>query len=482
MSSLKKGLTLLKNSSFFKNIFLVMFSNISLMFLGIVMSFALPLFLSVENYGYWQIFLYYTSYLGMFLFGFNDGMNLRFAGIAIHKLDRKLFKSFFYFVVVFTIGLSAFLFFLLSNVNTNNNLFFIYFMLIINIVIFNINGFCIHINQMTKNFKIYSALNILERLLFVLFIPLLIWQSIDNFKILLLLNTFCRLVTMSINLYTIRQLVFCNHKNIKLFDSSSKKEIIKNFVSGFPLTMGSIFSTFISTIPRFIVEKNFTVTTYGIFSFSYSTLNLVIQIISAMSTVFYPSIRLLDLNKQKKLFVNIKNIIILFSYLGLLSYFFVVFMIKYFYPNYIDSLKYLHFIFPLLIYQTFNSIVTSVYFKVLRKERLYLINNFIFLTANLMGGYLAFYLFKEIKSIVLTAIFINYIWCVVSDYVISKDLQIGIKSDLLIYSPIIVTIFVLSNEYLTIWISLIIYLCITLTIVYINLKKFISMYELVKSR
>ncbi|MDO5666182.1 MAG: hypothetical protein Q4G63_13150, partial [Bacteroidia bacterium] len=81
-----------KSSSILKNLFMVLSSNVLLLSLGIAMSLLLPIILSVDEYGYWQIYLYYSGFVGMFMLGFNDGMNLRYAGKSYNELDKELFQ------------------------------------------------------------------------------------------------------------------------------------------------------------------------------------------------------------------------------------------------------------------------------------------------------------------------------------------------------------------------------------------------------
>ena len=52
-----------------------------------------PKFLSLEDYGLWQLFLFYYSYIGFFHFGWEDGIYLRYAGNSFETLDSKLLQG-----------------------------------------------------------------------------------------------------------------------------------------------------------------------------------------------------------------------------------------------------------------------------------------------------------------------------------------------------------------------------------------------------
>ena len=47
--------------------------------------------IGVEKYGYWQLYLFYTSYVGFFQLGWNDGIYLRYGGEDYNNLDKGLF-------------------------------------------------------------------------------------------------------------------------------------------------------------------------------------------------------------------------------------------------------------------------------------------------------------------------------------------------------------------------------------------------------
>ena len=66
-----------------------------------------PKFLSVDDYGMWQLFLFYFSYLGFLHFGWEDGIYLRYAGKEFSELSPKKFSGQFYAIVVLEVVLAA---------------------------------------------------------------------------------------------------------------------------------------------------------------------------------------------------------------------------------------------------------------------------------------------------------------------------------------------------------------------------------------
>ena len=53
----------------------------------------LPKFLGIESFGYWQLFLFYVSYIGFFHLGINDGVYLINGGESRSRIDKKDINS-----------------------------------------------------------------------------------------------------------------------------------------------------------------------------------------------------------------------------------------------------------------------------------------------------------------------------------------------------------------------------------------------------
>ena len=98
----------MKHKDLVKNISYSFCANIFSLLVSIFMVMVVPKFLSISDYGLWQLFLFYFSYLGFFHFGWEDGIYLRYAGTEFLSLDRKLFAGQFYSIIllqlIFAVG------------------------------------------------------------------------------------------------------------------------------------------------------------------------------------------------------------------------------------------------------------------------------------------------------------------------------------------------------------------------------------------
>lgn len=72
-----------------KNFSYTLTSNIIAFLISALVTFIVPKVLGVENYSYFQLYLFYVSYTGFLHFGWADGIYLRYGGKYYEELDRK---------------------------------------------------------------------------------------------------------------------------------------------------------------------------------------------------------------------------------------------------------------------------------------------------------------------------------------------------------------------------------------------------------
>ncbi|HEL1980715.1 TPA: hypothetical protein TY296_000145 [Streptococcus suis] len=452
-----------KKKQFLKNVSMVVSSNLLILVLGVAISFVLPVFLSVEQYGYWQLYNYFIGFVGLFLFGFSDGMNLRYAGLPFHKLDRPLFIVFFRFICYFT-GVLTVLALVLLNFFAKDTYLRIYLLISVNILLFNVNGYFIHLSQMTMRFREYSIANALERILFVLlFIPAFL-MDITDFYYFIICNILCRVIAIGYNVHRYKELF----TGVKVFGKiSDYAEIKENYVAGFPITMATIFSMLMTTMPRFVMGQIMPIAVYGMFSFGTTSINLVIQIIAAMSSVFYPTLKTLSPQKVKETFPIASDLLTIFCAVSFLSYYAIFVIIELFFTKYMPVLDYLHWLFPTIMYQSINSFLIANFSRVLRLERKYFWSNLFFVMINCILTFVAAYLVGDVKIILLVSLLTMQFWIIHGNRFITS--HFGIHSNMFL-GVLCVVLFILCNELLNIGTSFVVYSSVLLMLTYLKLR------------
>lgn len=65
-----------------------------------VVTLLLPKFLGVEGYSFWQLFIFYSAYVGFFHCGINDGVYLKYSGLDFSEMNRDAVSGQFRIVVM----------------------------------------------------------------------------------------------------------------------------------------------------------------------------------------------------------------------------------------------------------------------------------------------------------------------------------------------------------------------------------------------
>lgn len=89
----------------FKNISFVAFSNFFSMLVSGLATIIIPRVVSVDSYGYWQLYLLFVTYIGCIHFGLPDGIYLKYAGkaydeIAIDNIKLAFIISSIYEIII----------------------------------------------------------------------------------------------------------------------------------------------------------------------------------------------------------------------------------------------------------------------------------------------------------------------------------------------------------------------------------------------
>lgn len=397
--------------SFFK----VAFSNIIVMVLGIVSTLIIPIVLGPEEFGFWQLYLLYSSYVGLFIFGYNDGVYLIYGGRDYKDLNYNKFSSFFYILAIYLLFLSL-IGIIIVTLFFEGDRQLILLAVCLTIFLQCLNSFFVLINQATSRFNIYSVVNIGEKLIFIMLIIICLLISNIDFEFVIIASLVSKLVVLLINILADYKLVFTKPVlNLYIF-----RDIGSHMKVGIFLTISGIFSMLITGVGRFLVDGQLGIVQFGYYSFAFSVLAIVTQVIVAASIVLFPMLR----NSSKEILLEIS---LLFEkcldYIGVLInfiYYIIYFVIINYLPNYSTSLKVILFIFPILIFQSKINIIYNTAFKVLRLEKKILYNGLLTLVFGVIITYSMFYVWPSIVTISLSTLITYCFWSYMSNFTLSK--------------------------------------------------------------
>lgn len=449
-------------------------SNFISLVISSMVIFIVPKLIGLEEYGYWQVYLFYSSYVGFFHFGWNDGIYLRYGGEQYKTLDKKLFFSQFWMlfilqsmISIFIIVGSRFLF------KIAQNELFIFNMIAIILVIENVRLMLLYILQATNRIKEYSVSIILDRLIYALIIISLILFGINQYEPMIIADLLGKIISLLYLAYICRDIVIRKVSDFYF----SFREAVENIRVGINLMAANIASNLIIGIVRFGIERVWSVVIFGKISLTLSVSNLLMTFVNALSLAIFPILRRTNRDKLPSVYLIIRTLMMV-TLLGLLIiYYPLKGILSFWLPQYAESLKYMALIFPMVVYEGKVALLTNTYFKTLRKEKLILRVNIITVIISIISTIIfAFYL-KNLTLTMLSIVLLLAFRSILSEIALSKIIEIDVKKDIVL-ETILSIIFILTAWFIDSWIGVSLYLIVYIAYFLIRKKDIVSTYSL----
>ncbi len=424
-----------------KGIGQVSLSNILSLGVSLLTSFLLPMFISVEAYGYWQLFVLYTGYVGMFAFGFNDGVHVNYASADYSEGLAAKFKSFFLLLLgisaVETVVSAVALWFIFSGTDK----LWVSIFVILNIIPVLLNGLFTYMNQSTMRFRQYAWGHMIDKIVFAAAMLVLIICGCENYLVYVCAYTLSRYTVIIYNLISSSEVTVARPHP---FDAELKAEVGRNFKNGIPLMLAMLLNSSIIVGSRLIIENTFGIEDFGAFSFSIHTLVVASQFISAITSVFYPIMKRCGADELSDAYSAFDRISTLLSMLLLVSYYPAALLIHWLYPQYSDVLTYFTFIYPLFIFQCKSGLLITNMYKIFEKPNHLIWINGIGVALNIASALIAYFAFGTVRAIAIATLVGYVLWYYLGQLLVAKTAGWRLRGDMLL-DLLVTSVFILSN-------------------------------------
>lgn len=458
----------MRNDGTVKKIGFVAFSNIIKLVSSILIAFVIPNILGLTNYGYYKIFILYLTYIGLFHFGFIDGIYLKYGGLEYDQLDKKSFRSYFRFLLYLELLISI-VGIIITVLLVDGEKKIIFLLLFLNLIAINLTTYYQFISQITSRFKEYSTRLIVLSITNILIVALMYFMNISDYRIYIGLIVFVNYLLLIWYMYTYRDITFGRNGRIKHL----KKDIICFFITGVPLLLANLAATFVITVDKQIVEILFPVEVFGVYSFAYSMLSMITVVVSAVGVVLYPTLKKTNLNNISRNYESLNRIIIVVVLVGLIGYFPLLWMIPRFLPDYIDSLVIFRIALPGLVLTSSISAVKHNFFKITNKNFSFFIIGILAVAMNIGLNLTAFWIYETTVSIAISSVIGITIWYIITEVYMVRNYKVKWKSNTLLISIGIFSFYSIT-AFDNIYFSGLLYLTIIIIIVIFNYNKIIS--------
>jgi len=446
MSHQAKDINNFNIRAFCSDVLIYSFGQAILLVFGLIQSLFIPKYLSTTDFGYWQLFLLYTSYVGILHLGFLNGILIRWAGKSPEDIKEEVPLAFKYTLLEqgIVIGILVILVWIIGLQSWE-----IMFMVLANAFTVNLLMFFVITAQATKRFKLITTANIGKGLLFLIFIFVIFLGGYHSYFPLVLATMASGLIIILLFSFDLRESLFSHggHRG-SLFQYG-----IDNIRFGIFVLLGNFIAILFMTLDRLMVESFFPITEFAVYAFAMTMCSLSTTFLQAVAQVFFPYLSGSGNETRTKAYHHLKPILVIFWAGALAAYFPLSAWIKSYLPHYANSLPLIAFLLCTVGFSGQIQILHANFFNVNSRQRTYFFLAGISLIAAVVLNLLVITIFGTLTSIAVTAIISFSTWYLLNEFAlrrfVSMDIQ-GIVKWLLVivaYAGMFLVTFGLTQEW-----------------------------------
>ncbi|ERK43880.1 Integral membrane protein [Levilactobacillus brevis] len=410
-----------------KNMSYTLFSNLLSILVSALIVLIIPRFIGVREYGFWQLYVFYASYVGVLHFGWADGLFLRRGGQQAEKIDAPSLKA--ETVLFMTFNAVIGLFVICIGISHVDYYRFIFMSLGLTVFFANVRTWITMILQSTGNFREYAINLSAQSLMYLSLIFVILLFHLFNYQYMIAAYIISQIATVISGFIQLRK-VFKETKSTLNFKKAAV-EIKYNVSAGFKLMVANSTAMLIIGIIRFGIQQRWSVTIFGKISLILSIANLLMVFINAVSLVLFPALRR---TKQiaRDVYTGIKSVLLPFLYMAMALYFPIRLIIPIWLPQYVDTLHYAAVLMPMMVYQGKFEVLSNTFMKNFRMEGTLMVINIVSLVISFALTVISIYMLHNIDFAVFSIAIVLGIRSSISEVVLSKRISVHCVKDIII--------------------------------------------------
>jgi O-antigen/teichoic acid export membrane protein len=429
-----------------------------------IVTLIVPKIIGVESYGYFQLYMMYITFLGIFHFGWVDGIYLRIGGKKYADLNSSRFSAEFICFEILEVIIGIIFIILALNFEPNVDKTFVIISAALCLIIYNTDIFIQFILLATSEIKSYSIFIIMDRIVYLFLLGIVFLSGITSYKQIIIVDLIARFIVLCCFLHKNRKLLF----NFKGFSKSIFKEIITDINSGYKVTLGGVAGVLITVIARSFIENRWGIKIFGQVSLAFTLSNLLMVFVNAVSLVMFPLLRRTKNEKLAGIYGDVRTVLMVVLLGCLVLYSPLSYIVGLWLPKYTISLKFLAIMFPIVIFNSKTSMLITTYMKSLRLEKYILYSNLIAVVFSVIATSISVYIFHDLMITIIAIVVGIAIRSVYSERILSKHLLIDVNKDIVL-EIILSIIFMYTSWSLSAIAGTLIYLAFY--IIYLFIKK-----------
>lgn len=429
--------------SFVKNVSYTAVANILSMLISAIALLVIPKIVSVETYGYFQLYTFYIFYVGVSYLGWCEGIYLREGGKHYKDLDKPMYSAQFWLLGLFEVILYGIILIFAVFYSNDVNKHYVYMFVCTAAVGMCLRWFITFILQATARIKEFAIITISERIVYIMLVVILLALGYRNFILLIGADVAGKYISLLIGMWYCRDMVFSKPS----FSKSIFGEIKENMSAGIKLMFAVLSSMLIIGVIRFGVQSKWDIATFGKVSLTLTISNMVMTAINAIAVVLYPMLRRTSREQLPKLYGIMRVLLMGIIFGGLMFYYPAQRILSAWLPQYADSIRYAAILLPVCVYESKTAMLINTYFKALRLENMMMICNIAALAVSVVCAVLSIVVFESVTLAIISILIALMFRGIFSELVLSHHIDVSVKKDIVI-EFIMSIAFIICNWYL----------------------------------
>lgn len=352
------------------NISSVLIAQIIVLLSSVIKSLVVPKVLGVEDYGYWQIYVLYSGFVGVFALGYSDGVYLRFGGKDYSDLPFKQLRasSRIYTCVLGVISIAI----CVAAITFEEGLRSVaLFFVAADIVFVCFSGYLLYVLQITDRFKEYGLLVVSDKVAMAAIIVVLVVFGVTDPRQYMAWDCVTKIIACILVVWRCREVVFGSAERL----SAGIRYYAGLCRSGLSLLLANFAGMFVVSAGRIVVELFGDIASYANYSLGITVTNLVLTLVNAVGLAIYPSLKRLPSGSLPSFFRRIDSAVGIVSALALVCYAPSCLFVASFFPQYAGMLEYLPLLFVAVVAEVRMQLLCNTFFKATGFARLLLAAN-----------------------------------------------------------------------------------------------------------
>jgi len=431
-----------KAKQFMKNIIGAVGANVVRLMISVVLTLLLPKLMGQEQYSYWQLYLFYTTYLAYSSLGWCEGFTLKYGGAHYDELDKPLIIGqiwmLFGYELLFFGGV-----WLVISVAGIEQTKYVLLLLACASAVFDIVRYMVQSVLHTVNrIQEYVRVVLLERLFFAALAGVALLLGFDSALALILSEIIGRFLSMLYAFGSIRDMVCTRPAPVKAITREARSEIS----IGCKLLWALLASQLVIGIIRFAIEQKWGVLQFGQISLTISLSNMVVSCVSAIGVVIFPMIKRMQKDQMERVYMPVRTLMSVLIWGVLLFFAPCKWILTRWLPQYAGALDYLALLLPLCLYESRTAMLTTTYLKAYREEKNILKANVVTVALSVAAAGMTVFVAENLTLAVLAITLLCMVKAYMTEFYVCRHLAFPLWRELLTEAGL-TALFMLSGWY-----------------------------------